>query len=611
MSALIHVLTSTASLQVRPGEEAEVTVTVRNMREVVDRYAIAVKELDPSWVTLSRTDLALFPKEQDQLLLTFHPPEGAPAGRYEVPVVVTSLDSVSESTTVNLVLEVVAEHALEVALRPQRQTGVSKGVFRVQLKNAGNADLTIQFEATDPDEGCQYAFDPPQVVVPAGQEAQVQLTVQSKRALGGDQPRPYLFTVTARPLEAPKLARQVAGEWVQVPPALEVVLSPERPSSVKEGVFGVQVSNQGSTELAVQLQASDPEQACLYMLKPTSLVIPSGEQGTAQLRVRAKGGLAEGQKRTFGFTVAVQVAGSPGVSREVQGEWEQVPPTFDLALNPPRQSGATAGLFLVSASNPGDAELTLGLTAADSQGGLYTFEPSQVVVPPNGRSQIRLTARSPLPPDNRQSRTYAFTVTVRAAEAPSLIRQVQGQWVQSVQPVPAAPPKPAPAPVRSAPTKPAPKPAPASVKPSPVKPASTQPRFGWTVALMVVMIAPILAAGFAVGIPLSDSLERSMDHDTVLILSYIVMAVIWLIGVVLMTLLARVVWRGPRFWYFVIPVLVGWALSAGLGLVLGNVIDRAIIGDAGFLPLIVAIVIWLGGIVGSIFLGRVIARVGK
>jgi hypothetical protein len=144
-----------------------------------------------------------------------------------------------------------------------------------------------------------------------------------------------------------------------------------------------------------------------------------------------------------------------------------------------------------------------------------------------------------------------------------------------------------------------------------MRPASTKPRFGWTVALMVGLLVPVLAAGFAVGIPLSDSLERSMEHDTAVTLSYVVMAAIWLLGLGLMTFLARLVWRGPRFWHFAIPVLGGWPLSAGLGLVLANVIDRAIVGDAGFLPLIVAIVIWLGGIVGSVLLGRAVARVGR
>ncbi|MBN1955256.1 MAG: hypothetical protein JW900_09435, partial [Anaerolineae bacterium] len=563
------------------------------MREVVDRYAIAVEELDPSWVTLSRTDLALFPKEQDQLVLTFRPPEGAPAGRYEVPVVVASLDSASESTTVTLVLEVVAEHALELALRPQRQTGVSEGLFRVQLKNAGNADLTVHFEATDPDEGCQYAFDPPQVVVAAGQEAQVQLTVRSKRALGSEQPRTFLFTVTARPLEAARLVRQVSGEWMQVPPALEVVLVPERPSSVKEGVFGLQVTNQGPAELAVQLQAGDPEQACLYVLEPSSLVIPPEGQGTAQLRVRPKTGLAEGQNRTFGFAVAVQVAGSSTVSREVQGQWEQVPPTLNLALNPPRQGGATAGLFLVSLSNPGDAELTVGLTAADSQGGLYTFEPSQVVVPAGGRSQVRLTARSPLPPDSRQSRTYAFTVTVRAVEAPSLIRQVQGEWVQSVQPAP--PPAASPQPV---------------TPPAPARPAPSRPRFGLTVALMVGLLVPVALGSVFTAVSAIESLRDSLDHALADALGYAIMAVVWLAGMALIAVIARAVWQGPRFWPFFVTTVVGWSVAALGGFLAGNAIESAP-GDGGMLPLIVAVLIWLGGIVGSIFLGRAIARVGK
>jgi hypothetical protein len=112
-------------------------------------------------------------------------------------------------------LEVAALAAFDVVLRPQKQSGTTEGSFSLMARNDGNADLTVQFEATDPMEGCWYTFAPPQVVVPAGQHRQVQLSVRPRAPLPGEQPRAYPFTVTARPAEAAELARQVQGEWTQ------------------------------------------------------------------------------------------------------------------------------------------------------------------------------------------------------------------------------------------------------------------------------------------------------------------------------------------------------------------------------------------------------------
>ncbi len=219
MSALIRVTLSVPSAQIQPGEETDVTVTVQNFSEVVDRYAITVDGVDATWVTLSRSEISLFPKDQDQVRLTFRLPAAADAraGHYDVRIQVTSQENTAERTTVPFDLQVSAQAVFEVALRPQKQSGTTQGVFTLQLSNQGNTNLTVQLSATDPEEGCSYTFSPPQVVVPAGQEQLAQLLVQPKGPPPDRGPKPYIFSVTARPAEAPKLARQVQGTWERLP----------------------------------------------------------------------------------------------------------------------------------------------------------------------------------------------------------------------------------------------------------------------------------------------------------------------------------------------------------------------------------------------------------
>jgi hypothetical protein len=218
MSALIRVVLSAPSVEVQPGQRADLTLTVQNFGEIVDRYLITVEGIDPSWVTISRAEVALFPKEQDQIRITLHPPEGSDvrAGRRGIPIRVSSQENPAEETTVLLSLEIKAQTAVEVALRPQRQSGTREGTFEVLLRNQGNTDLTVQLEATDPAGACSYTFDSPLAVVSIGQQRVVRLRVEPKVPLGEEGARSYPFAVVAQPVEAPELSRQVQGTWEHV-----------------------------------------------------------------------------------------------------------------------------------------------------------------------------------------------------------------------------------------------------------------------------------------------------------------------------------------------------------------------------------------------------------
>ncbi|MBN1956328.1 MAG: hypothetical protein JW900_14945 [Anaerolineae bacterium] len=219
MSALIRAALSAESVKLNPGETAELTLVVQNHSEIVNRYKITVAGIDPAWVSLSRGELSLFPQDEDavRLLLTLPESSAARAGVYEVSIQVASAENAVERTTVQLQLEIAAAVVFEAAIRPQVQSGLTEGVFTLQLSNQGNDDLTVQLSASDPEEGCLYTFQPPQVRLPAGQERLAQLTVRPKVAHPPDT-KTFAFTVTARPAEMPKLARQVQGQWQQLVP---------------------------------------------------------------------------------------------------------------------------------------------------------------------------------------------------------------------------------------------------------------------------------------------------------------------------------------------------------------------------------------------------------
>ncbi|GEM_PF-2529796 len=220
MSALIRVVLSASSALLQPGEKADVTLTIQNFSEIVDRYKITVEGIEPKWVTLSRSEISLFPKDQDQVRLTIQPPATAEAraGTYDLRIQVTSQENPAERTTEAFALTIAPQATLDLLLRPQKQSGMTAGVYTVQLSNSGNTDLTVQLTASDPEEGCSYTFHPPQLVLPAGQTGSAQLAVQPKAPPSGRISKTYTFTVTARPLESPKQVRQVQGQWEHLIP---------------------------------------------------------------------------------------------------------------------------------------------------------------------------------------------------------------------------------------------------------------------------------------------------------------------------------------------------------------------------------------------------------
>lgn len=434
MSALIRVMLSKRALQVRPGERADFVVTIQNFSEIVDRYTVTVEGIDTAWVTVSRQEIALFPKDQDQVRITIHPPGGpeAHAEHYSCRVLVISEENPSERTTTDLDVEVAPLPALDIALRPQKQSGMTEGTFAVHAKNQGNVDLNVALQASDPEDGCSYTFTPSLLTLPAGQEGQAELKVQPKAPLVGDQPKAYPFTVSARPAEAPQMARQVQGTWEQAPPTFGLALRPQKQSGMSEGTFSVQVRNQGSTDLTVLFDATDPEEGCLYSFSPSQVVLEAGQQRVVQMKVKPKTPQMGEQVRTFPFTVNARPVEAPHLARQAEGEWEQVPPSFEVALRPQRQSGMSEGTYNVQLRNQSDATLTVQFEANDPEEGCYyAFSPPQIVVPAGQEGLVQLKVQPKAALIGDQPKLYPFTVTARPVEAPRLARQAQGEWEQT------------------------------------------------------------------------------------------------------------------------------------------------------------------------------------
>jgi hypothetical protein len=211
-----------AHARVEPGAApAEATVTLQNLGDVVQQYAIDVEGLDPNWYTLGSNGdgVGLFPKDKDQVRLTFHPPvgSGVRAGSYPFEVRVRSRDGAQQKSAQG-VLDVRGQAVLRLDLMPLRQTAKGKGRFHVQATNTGSADGQLTLEATDAEEACRFEFPKgDSVAVPAKGKIDLPVVVIPRHRPWMGEERTYDFTITGKSPNSRNIAQPFPGQFTYQP----------------------------------------------------------------------------------------------------------------------------------------------------------------------------------------------------------------------------------------------------------------------------------------------------------------------------------------------------------------------------------------------------------
>ncbi len=423
----------TPALAIEPGSSTVAHLTVLNQGPLVDHFETTVLGIPTAWLEIATPIVRLLPGMHQEIQVIFRPPRSplVHAGPHPLTFRVTSQDAPDEMAEIQATLTVAAFYQFDLDLRPRRQSGMTEASFQIQVSNQCNANLTIELTGRDAEGGCQYLFEPAQVVLPAGQDGPVQLTVRSSSPLLGEKARLIPFTITAVSAVAPELTQEVHGEWMQAPPAFEVTMRPLRQSGFAWGTFTLLVNNVGDSDLTVEFTAMDPEEGCQYTFQPPRLVVPAGQEHPVQLQVRPRARLPGAATKTYLFTVTARAAEALGVTRQVQGEWQQTPPRFELDLRPKRQSGVGRGIFAVAIHNQSDTDLTVHLEATDPEAGCQcTFQTPQMTVPAGQERSAELQVRSKAPLPGTTPKLFPFSVTAHPIQAPGVIRQVHGEWEQ-------------------------------------------------------------------------------------------------------------------------------------------------------------------------------------
>jgi hypothetical protein len=192
MATALKVTVSPERISLRPGESADVELTIQNASQVVEHFSASVVGLPSNELFSCEPDVVkLRPKEVGTLRLRVDVPErgGMVAGPYTLGVVVKSPYSQEVSRCEELPLDVQPAPSLTMGVQPEIVNGGKTGTYVVNLANEGNMPMAVTLSGSDPENRVGFKFEPREIRLEPGMVAGAQVTVNSDTPLTGQEIR--------------------------------------------------------------------------------------------------------------------------------------------------------------------------------------------------------------------------------------------------------------------------------------------------------------------------------------------------------------------------------------------------------------------------------------
>ncbi len=181
------------------GPPIQMTLKVRNLRNIVDKFNIEIQGLDKSWYKLSSSTVALMNQSADEIQILIQPPKKKGVKSRAYPFAVTVLSQSTPEETISVVgqLEILPSVENKLTIRPFRVNCRRKGRFFITLANTDVSSAGIVLKATDLEDGLKFYFRTDNPTVPAWEILEVPLIAKPKHGtvIGGK--KRYDITVTA------------------------------------------------------------------------------------------------------------------------------------------------------------------------------------------------------------------------------------------------------------------------------------------------------------------------------------------------------------------------------------------------------------------------------
>jgi hypothetical protein len=201
------------------GDTGEAVATVRNTSEVLDQFDIEIEGLERTWYTVHAPSVGLFPGDNSEVRISFHPPKRIDIRAGDYPFLVKAVSQVDKARggSAKGFVKIQPFAVFKAEISPQRATGRRGGTFRVVVSNSGSVDLSLDMKAADREKGCRFDINPETLVVAPGEKATAAVHAHPNRGWITGPPKPYDFTVTVAPQGARGDVKAVNGTFLHRP----------------------------------------------------------------------------------------------------------------------------------------------------------------------------------------------------------------------------------------------------------------------------------------------------------------------------------------------------------------------------------------------------------
>jgi hypothetical protein len=208
---------SSGDVEVAPGTTAVLQLTVVNLADTTDSFAITPVGMPAAWTTLRPATLTLFGGTQQVVDVEVSPPvlSSTIAGPTALSVRIVPQRDPDNLTTAETTL-IIGEsldrrlHVLQPALRGRRGA-----TFDMMLENKGNTLATCRLHLVDPSGRLDGEFDPPAAGVEPGASTLVRLKLRAKTPQWHSNARTIPFRIEADQAGSPTAA--APATFVQTP----------------------------------------------------------------------------------------------------------------------------------------------------------------------------------------------------------------------------------------------------------------------------------------------------------------------------------------------------------------------------------------------------------
>ncbi len=180
-----HLALERRAVQVRPGDEVAVEVTVTNTGTVVDAISLDVVGVPADWARVDPPQLRLLPGRRGVARLVLSPPRSSTTTPGEVVLGLRARcqEAVGTDRVEEALLDVLPFVDIEAELVPRSRTarGLRRASYVVAVDNLGNAPVTVTLDGIDPDQHLLLAVQRPELVCAPGAATFGTLLVRAQR----------------------------------------------------------------------------------------------------------------------------------------------------------------------------------------------------------------------------------------------------------------------------------------------------------------------------------------------------------------------------------------------------------------------------------------------